>query len=584
MVSMNMEARAVHRALCQRAQAAAKGTTSGSSQEQIAQGPATTTPTASKPAHTTALHEFRKIYMAGNLDRELNWVSKDAWQEVRAAFDGLSAEEKAGYTSLAKSINAGNFARKRARLNDSSAAVPEQNRLELPQGSGSIESVQHAGFAAMDSTQLEKASQSVDDFFSHLRGRFRDSKSLDKSNWPLQESNVLQALLSLKTRKVTIKILVVLGLRASSTVYDYDYTTTTTTTTYYDYYYYYYDYYFLCSSCVMSDAALLRTAVATLHRLAETVAGPENDEDNIQDVFYDYPCPGMCLQRTGLRAKQLFLDLVKSLNAIAGKFQTPRDLVNADVLLCFFIKTEGICRERFALMASCAFQGGVQKPIQSYCLLQPLEQNQTAGNMRLVFAQEPHVAQSVPWPQPICRGVDLQCGCLQTRSTSQLAAEIVQPAGPDFIAGSAAVPDEVRIRKMLYRDVSRSVIEVTGADESWDAMTVPPATSKRKPASKAKPKAKPKPQMQASSASGQLDFLAMLSAGAEAGHPSQHQQPAPVDASAESAMEKHLHEEIMATVEMPPDPTASSLSTNTATDFLGILDDEEISLLQERRH
>ncbi len=165
--------------------------------------------------------------------------------------------------------------------------------------------------------------------------------------------------------------------------------------------------------------------------------------------------------------------LVQALNGMGSRYDSPANMVADDLLLRFSIFYYGVAKVtyKYYLVSSVAFRGGRQPASQSYCHLDVVGGAETPLNHALLkIAQHPHVLQDKTWPNPIDRGSDEFSGCPITVSTEKLAADIAQMKLDSTL--ESIYPYKVVIRKMKFRDVSRTLLQVTDPDATWNPIMV----------------------------------------------------------------------------------------------------------------
>lgn len=192
--------------------------------------------------------------------------------------------------------------------------------------------------------------------------------------------------------------------------------------------------------------------------------------------------------------------LVEALHRVGDRYDSPAAMVADDLLLrfsVFYYQVPQVTYKYF-LVSSVAFRGGRQPAMQSYCLLEPVEGQETVlpNQVILQIAQHPHVRQSKAWPNPINRGSDELSGCPITFSTQQLAALLAQMKSDTI---DSLHPYKFVIRKLKFNDLSRSRIQVLEYDSTWNPIVVSSSASSQSSGSgggvapiDAQPKGRPK--------------------------------------------------------------------------------------------
>ncbi len=190
-------------------------------------------------SNASAISVFRKGFIHGQnraLGMKRNWMTKDAWKEVKDAFNSLPEDTRSNFAALAQSRN--DMIEKRAKRErlaiaaaessqfQSSAAVvgqsaaesivPVNESLALPLGeSGDQPRPLNALLGSLDYKILQNNMKDVDTFWLHLTRQHehliskyskRDSpKSPPKNVWPIDENNILTALLGIRCTRRTLK-------------------------------------------------------------------------------------------------------------------------------------------------------------------------------------------------------------------------------------------------------------------------------------------------------------------------------------------------------------------------------------------
>ena len=263
----------------------------------------------------------------------------------------------------------------------------------------------NSAMCSSDSKALQQSCRSVDALFQHLAAQYNHVLSLEQpTSWPLEESNVLAALVSLKCRKVS-----------------------------------------------------LAQAVSQLAKVCQAVAGPPSEEDKFPAKVQYYPrCPAMCCYSTEPTALRMFRDVVAALHAIAAEFDSPAAAVRADLLVRISAKAAQQSQDWYFLLCGCAFQGGRQARVQLYCVLDKIQSEQDQP-LRLRLSRQDHVLQQVQWGDPLDRGGCPAAGAVRTCTTEQVAAAVVFLDCP----GGKVAASNIGIRQLAFQDVSRSVIQPT---------------------------------------------------------------------------------------------------------------------------
>ena len=271
---------------------------------------------------------FRQSYIASQKKSESvrNWVAKEAWEDVKRAFNLLSDDQKQHYEKMASALNKQRFLSKNKsklkqqlkpkEINDLDRQPTEQTalaNLELP-------AVFNGCLCCPDPAALKDHMASVDGLFGHMADEFRKCAGSQQLNpWPVEESNVLATLVSLKGRGMNCK-----------------------------------------------------DAVKHYSTVTGFFAGPKpGDEPFPNKVTYHQSCRGVCVNQHGFTAVQFQTKVIDSLHKMARTlFKKPSDLIREDMLLGFeSSSTNVITRTKYFLVSAVAFRGGVQKPAESYVKL-----------------------------------------------------------------------------------------------------------------------------------------------------------------------------------------------------------------------
>ncbi|CAE7947518.1 unnamed protein product [Symbiodinium sp. KB8] len=279
-------------------------------------------------------------------------------------------------------------------------------KLSLPAPAG-VPFVFNASICEADARRLTSHASSVSRFFEHLQERYAQAVSSESamSMWPLTESNVLSALLSLKCRGRTLK-----------------------------------------------------DAVQQIDKTSNAVAGPRSADDRIPGkVNYFLRCPGVCLNSSNATALILYKKVVSKLHELCSGFSSAAEAIRSDMLLRISSKCgRRYSQDRYFLLAAMAFQGGKQARVQSYVHMEKVQ----LQPLHLRLATNASVRQDVRWHEPMDRGSKGNHGKIETCTTEQLAAKVIY-IEEDWYAPVLA--EEVLVRPLRFEDVSRSVVRVTGA-------------------------------------------------------------------------------------------------------------------------
>lgn len=396
------------------------------------------------PNNLSALHLFRRGMIASSklLGRDnTDWVSSKSWADVKNAFNKLSAEEQRTWQQAAASSNAAAKAKmaksKRhwtlvkpgdvadaADAADTVAADTVSNHdLQLRLGrAGGV--TFNCWLSSPDVSILKDSMTSLSSFKVHLLNKvyYHASKKKEVDPWPVSPKNVLGSLLSLRLR----------GVR-------------------------------------------LRDCVRKLADICEQTSGPKDENDTFPSkVEYHQHCRGVCRSSAPLGHLDMQASIVTALNKMASRYKTPADFVRADVLLAFEISCSAGTHVEYYYATSCAFRGGVQKPVQSYFRLCKGENFET--DRLLSLCPDAHVSSLRKWPHPIDRAFEINYGALKSFSTVQLAANIV----------NEDLPLAITVSKYNFVDICRTALKLTSIDSGFQPVKIPADTSAEVAAGSAK--------------------------------------------------------------------------------------------------
>ena len=261
---------------------------------------------------------------------------------------------------------------------------------------------------------LKQHTGSVGDFLRYLQSRFlQTSTSSELNPYPVGEADVLTAVLALKCRKIH-----------------------------------------------------LQDAVKHLAKTCEATAGPKDGDVFPRVVPYQRCCQGVCLN-SGFERVRLQSKIIEALNtAAASKYKSPSEMVKDDLLLSFEVQRCGKkCEKEFFFVSAVGFRGGVQKPTQSYVKLCPSKSFEVDRLLSLTPATHVPSIRDSKWPSPIHRAYDACSGAIQSLSTVQLSAHLVN------MSDACAFPSPgdvitVQVQRWLYEDISRSTVKI-GQSEDW---------------------------------------------------------------------------------------------------------------------
>lgn len=376
----------------------------------------------------SALSVFRRQYIVAKQHAGVrrDWMTGEAWTEVKDAFSGLSAEQQNQYKQLAFTLNCRRFLSKEGKSHRMVEGAQFGN-LQVQEVKPVALRTPPSSFNMLFSTDsnFDFATASVTDLAAQLGNQIAkvgSSKQLDQL--PVTEENVLSSLISLRCR----------GLR-------------------------------------------LGDAVKHLSRTCGFLAGAKSDKDEFpKNVLYHRHCQGVCCNTYEFKFLKLQTAIVNELHALARKYKKPSDLVQQDLLLVFDIFIDDDVFSEFYLVTAAAFRGGVQQPVESYT---KLEIDKRGGDIFLHLVPSPPVLSKQSWPQPIDRG--FQFGTIRSLSTVQLAAHIalldsevqgiMAPVGMSRYLG-ARHPQKVVIRECEYYDVSRTILRLKGPAEESQPITL----------------------------------------------------------------------------------------------------------------
>lgn len=271
---------------------------------------------------------------------------------------------------------------------------------------------------------------------------------------------------------------------------------------------------------------------------------------------------------------------------MAGKFKKPTDLVQEDLLLRFTVQLQGgTCVMEHYIVTAVAFQGGNQKPMQSYIKLDAANGNEDGLVLRLFSS--PHVAprNTEGWPSPIDRAETLQAGSLVSLSTTQLAAHLVQL---DTGALDPQPPVEIGIQRCKYDDVSRSTIKVTGLVDDWEKITI---SGRRDPGVVGALgfKGKGKGKSKGKNPKSEIDFLDFLDMdldcpkgprGRNSNSCPTVEQSRPADSMDAVGIREELLSQLLDAFDVPVDKRMEGEIPKWQEDFQGLFDADQLEALQ----
>ena len=275
---------------------------------------------------------------------------------------------------------------------------------------------------------------------------------------------------------------------------------------------------------------------------------------------------------------------------MAQKFSKPTELVQEDALLRFTVRLGGgASKTEHYILTAVAFQGGMQKAVQSYIKLADENAVEDDDGLVLRLFSIPHVANgnTEEWPNPINRADQLQAGSLLSLSTTQLAAHLVQL---DCALGAldSKPPAEITIQRCKYDDLSRSTVRVTGIVDDWETITIAGNRDCNvvvAPNRKGKGKGKNKRQEQES----ETDFLEFVdldfgASDSKSGR-SRNQTPTvetskPADSIDELGLHQELLSQLMDAFDVPIDKRTEGHYPKWRDDFEGLLDPDQLEALQ----
>ena len=256
-------------------------------------------------------------------------IRQESWQLVKQEFASLTPVEKQTWhtQALAARANAKMMKQSKKAVAKEAARAPTSGdhrkaisdsaggalggpamKLSLPAPAG-VPFVFNASICEADARRLTSHASSVSRFFEHLQERYAQAVSSESamSMWPLTESNVLSALLSLKCRGRTLK-----------------------------------------------------DAVQQIDKTSNAVAGPRSADDRIPGkVNYFLRCPGVCLNSSNATALILYKKVVSKLHELCSGFSSAAEAIRSDMLLRISSKCgRRYSQDRYFLLAAMAFQGG----------------------------------------------------------------------------------------------------------------------------------------------------------------------------------------------------------------------------------
>ena len=501
----------------------------------------------------SALSCYRKQFIAtkrlGGVRRD--WMTQEAWAEVRNSFLALPAQERYHYQQLAASLNSKRFFQRRKGADHRMVTAGGITDVQKDEPVTVALRNQPPSFNMLLSAEsdIDFTTASISDLTSHLQSRLiklGSAKELDQ--YPITEANVLASLLSLRCRGIQMK-----------------------------------------------------TAVKHLSRTCQFLAGPKNDEDEFpQKVLYHRNCQGVCCNCYEFIFLKLQTELVDQLHRWARTYKKPSDLVRQDVLLAFDIFLEDDVYSEFYLVTAVSFRGGVQLPVECYTKLEIVRQEEE--ELWLCLNCSSTTLSRTTWPDPINRGVGF--GTIQSISTVELASHLalfdveiqgqIVPTGCSRLTG-ARLPKKVVIQEFDYYDVSRTVLRLKGPTEDSKSITVTTAELSRDTGENRGRVKTTKPVDQNKDAKERVDMLSIFDAEPQtsATAKSSKQQKRDrdtdttiptADSNPYSAFEDELTREMMEALDLPPD-TDTAQSDNGPKwkrDFSGLLDPEQVDDLQNQ--
>lgn len=496
----------------------------------------------------SALSCYRKQFIAakrqGGVRRD--WMTKEAWAEVKESFSALPAQEQYHYQQLACALNSRRFLQRKGADHRMVSAggiadvqkdepVPVALRNQLP------------SFNMLLSVEsgIDFTTASVKDLTSHLQSRLIQMGSANElDQYPITEATVLASLLSLRCRGIQ-----------------------------------------------------MGTAVKHLSRTCQFLAGPKNDDDVFPEkVLYHRNCQGVCCNCYEFPFLKLQTELVDQLHQWARTYKKPSDLVRQDVLLAFDIFLgDGDVYSEFYLVTAVAFRGGVQLPVECYTKLEIVKQGEEEVLLYL-NSSSPTLSRTT-WPDPINRGVGF--GAIQSISTVELSSHLalfdveiqgqIAPVGCSRLTG-ARLPQKVVIQEFDYYDVSRTVLRLKGPTEDSKPIAVTTAELSRDTGENMGRVKTTKRVDRNIHAKERVDMLSIFDSEPQTSATSKKQKrdtdtDATIPADPYTTFEDQLTREMMEALDIPPDTdtTQSDSGPKWKRDFSGLLDPEQMDDLENQR-
>ena len=410
-----------------------------------------------------------ELFRADFLKREAragvaNPCTKEMWDAVRAAYAGLTQQQKQVYQSLAEDSQA--------------SASAARARAKHERGVGEI-SVQDSEQMSVVQLGQPQPVRPIRPWNAHTLSFQEMSQAID-----------LQSLMS-KLEAAAVKKSRPTGHPISETVLQNVWKAQ-------------------CKNGVTWKDACNRFRMET-----ERIARPSCPAETFPSkVLYEGHCGEQCRFEAGSERVRFHCNLVSSFCRVVKLHGKISEAVKADILLAFEVfHPRRQLFTIFAFLTSPSARSGVHKPDQVFVEAAPVNgrPDVSAGNDRfngldLQLQTQPYVAMKKVW-LPLQGGDDLSpsVGPLLMRNADEFAKHLLDLGG---LMDSAACT--VQITKLLFEDLWPSSVRVTGRDESMQVIVVDasePADGAADEDENAAPEAPQEPLQHAD-----LDFLALLDA------------------------------------------------------------------------
>ena len=298
----------------------------------------------------SALHLFRRQYMQGKHDAPHGpWCSKEAWQEVRCAFDSLPQERKDAFEKERLALVGQNktLTKKKSEIMPllvSSKGCPKTTSSLAGEGSTSeIVKVADASVPSnvltvagtscqapilsnllpSDSSDLTNATSSLEDLAKATTKRAAELlESTETTVWPVEESNVLA-----------------------------------------------------CLTATRAKGMSLQGACKEFSERCQMIAGPESDQVEFpQTVTIHGQCGALCQLEYTVRERLLHGEIVSALQKVAS-FDKPTKVVQSDMLLVCLVNCGGNITTKYFFLTAVSNKGGYNKPDAVHVLCKLVSQD-----------------------------------------------------------------------------------------------------------------------------------------------------------------------------------------------------------------